>query len=168
MKMEGLFGVLVDVLNVSCVLGVAVGLSTAGCATKPQVPDDVIPEGRTCEELLTEKNEKSAEDGDQSCPEIPKAAIQSAIEKHREQFISCYENALKSNSELEGKVTYYIELEDTGEFKRVHPCQTNIPHRGIHDCLKNEILDIDIPVGERAMPLIIFYPFVFTPNDDSE
>jgi hypothetical protein len=166
--MEGLFGVDVHVLVMSCVLVVAVGLSTAGCATKPKVPDDVIPEGRTCEELLTEKNEKSEEGGDQSSSEIPKASIQSAFEKHHEQLKSCYKNALKSNSELEGKVTYYIELVDTGEFERVHPCQTNIPHRGIHDCLTNEIRDIEIPVGERDSPIVIIYPFVFTPLEESK
>jgi hypothetical protein len=166
--MKGLFGVDVGVLSLSCVLVVAVGLSTAGCATKPQVPDDVIPEGRTCEELGIEDTEESAENGDESSPEIPKAAIGSAFKKHREQFMSFYENALKSNSGIEGKVTYYIHLKDTGEFKRVHPCQTNIPHRGIHNCLTKEIRDIEIPVGQRARPLVIFYPFVFTPLEESK
>jgi TonB family protein len=77
---------------------------------------------------------------------------------------ACYENALKRNPSLKGKVVIRFTILETGGVADVGASQNSLGSSDVASCIMNTMRSWRTPFRPSG-PVTIEYPFLFTPSN---
>ncbi|HPH64758.1 MAG TPA: AgmX/PglI C-terminal domain-containing protein [Kofleriaceae bacterium] len=90
---------------------------------------------------------------------IDKAVIKRVIFKHRSEFTTCYETALKAQPDLAGKIIAKFDVNADGIVIAVNATGLTTE---LNDCVAATIKQLRFPKAQGT--ITINYPFVFAPK----
>jgi hypothetical protein len=98
---------------------------------------------------------------------LPPEVIQRIVRLNYPFFRRCYEDALRTDPGLEGKVTVRFVIERDGSVTHLRTIDTTMPNRSVVQCVVQGYYDIKFPKPEAGI-VIVVYPIVFSPGDTND
>jgi hypothetical protein len=95
---------------------------------------------------------------------IPKEVIQRIVRQNFGRFRLCYENALRSNPGLSGRVGVKFVIDRTGAVGVASDGGSDLPDRGVVSCVVRGFQNLSFPQPEGGV-VTVNYPLVFTPGE---
>jgi len=92
---------------------------------------------------------------------ISKEMILKTVKQHRNEVRGCYEKALQSDPDLEGRVVLKFVITPTGYVAMTQIASSTLGHPGVETCIKDAALKWIFPAHESGGLSIVNYPFVF-------
>lgn len=93
--------------------------------------------------------------------EIPRAGVESALQKRLTQMQNCYQGALLEYPGLQGKLILRWTISMKGEVEEVIVEKSQLENAELHSCVVSEIAKLKFPKPEGAS-VFIRYPLTFT------
>ena len=92
---------------------------------------------------------------------LTRSAIDDAIREHQPDIRSCYENELKKNPEISGRIAVNFVISATGTVKSSKVERTTVENETVESCVADQIKKIQFPAPKGGGVVIVTYPFVF-------
>lgn len=132
---------------------------------------EATPPGPPSDEKPSTKNNPSRKKGLPPPEKKPKfghleaEVIQSSIRAEYPRFRACYEDALRRDPNIEGRVSVSFIIQLSGEVSDAHAvCPTLADHQAI-DCVVEQFRKIKFPPPEGGGVVTVFYPIMFSPGE---
>ena len=98
---------------------------------------------------------------------LDKKTIARVIRKHRNEIKYCYEQELKTNKNLEGKVVVNFTIDGTGAVKFSSTKKSSLNNPKVEACINAKIRQWRFPSPKGSGIVNVNYPFVFKPDENS-
>lgn len=95
---------------------------------------------------------------------LHKNTIQSAIRTNQHHFRQCYENALKKQPKLKGRVVVSFVIAASGKVSNASIKSSTLGHKGVEACLQTHIAAIQFPKPQGGGIVRVNYPLNFAPS----
>ncbi len=92
---------------------------------------------------------------------LTRSDIDNAIEKQLQEIRSCYENELKNDPELHGRIAVNFVISETGGVKSSKVQKTTLENETAESCVADQIKKIQFPAPKGGGVVIVTYTFVF-------
>ena len=93
---------------------------------------------------------------------LPPEVVQRIVRQNFGRFRRCYENGLRNNPNLQGRVTVRFVINRDGRVSNVGG-GGDIPDRGVVSCVTRAFSDLSFPEPESGI-VTVSYPIVFAPG----
>jgi hypothetical protein len=132
-----------------------VGAALSGCAstgrTETAKTFEIAPENR-CPAPLPSRTSPGGQGGEEETKEKSPAIskrLSANLKERRSKIKSCYEEALETDSSIEGAVRFHFHVKESGGVHDVRACYTEIHYEPFIRCIENELSSVD--VGELGV-----------------
>ena len=92
---------------------------------------------------------------------LTRSNIDDTVSKHLPDIRSCYENELKNNPKLHGRIAVNFVISATGGVKSAKVQKTTLENETVESCVADQIKKVQFPTPKRGGVVIVTYPFVF-------
>jgi outer membrane biosynthesis protein TonB len=92
---------------------------------------------------------------------IDREAVRRVVRSKLNEIKNCYERALNTNKELEGKVVIRFIIEEQGRVKIANTKSTTLNNRQVEECVATRIKNAIFPEPPPGTVAEVDYPFVF-------
>lgn len=97
---------------------------------------------------------------------LPPEVIQRIVRQNYGRFRLCYENALRQNPNLMGRVNVRFEIRSDGSVGNVRDAESTIPSAEMRSCVLGAFTQLSFPQPEGGV-VTVSYPLVFSPEGGS-
>ena len=97
---------------------------------------------------------------------LPPEVIQRIVRQNFGRFRLCYEDGLRRNPELQGRVAVRFVIDRTGAATSVGNGGSDMPDSAVVSCVVRAFLGLRFPEPEGGIVTVV-YPILFSPPDDS-
>jgi hypothetical protein len=104
-------------------------------------------------------------DGGVGIGRIEPAAIQQVVRARFDTFRKCYEDGLRVNPNLEGKVSVRFVIDREGYVASAIDGGSTMPDPRVVDCVVRGYTSLVFPKPDGGIVTVV-YPIIFTPRDD--
>jgi len=95
---------------------------------------------------------------------LSKSAISATISKYRPEVRKCYEQGLKKNEALKGKVELAFTVDAKGKVDSVEVAKSELPDPAVGTCLTEKFKTWQFPENLEGQKTVVkAYPFLFNP-----
>lgn len=94
---------------------------------------------------------------------LPPAVIQRVVRLHFGRFRLCYENGMRENPNLQGRVTVKFVIDRSGAVAMTADAGSDLPDQGVVQCIVRGFGDLTFPQPDGGM-LTVVYPIIFKPG----
>jgi hypothetical protein len=94
---------------------------------------------------------------------LPPEVIQRVVRQNYGRFRACYENGLRTNPNLTGRVTARFIIGRDGAVTNAANGGSDLPDSGVVGCVLNQFFGISFPSPENGI-VTVSYPIMFTPG----
>jgi hypothetical protein len=95
---------------------------------------------------------------------LPPAVIQKIVRQHFGEYRRCYEEGMRRDPKLHGRVAIHFVIERSGAVSDAYPVCTSLPDREAVRCIAQGFARLSFPEPEGGMVTVI-YPIMFNPAD---
>jgi hypothetical protein len=95
---------------------------------------------------------------------LPPEVIQRIVRQNFGRFRLCYENGLRGNPNLQGRVTVKFVIDRSGAVAMTADGGSDIPDSGVVGCVVRGFANLSFPQPEGGMVTVV-YPIIFNPGD---
>ena len=95
---------------------------------------------------------------------LPPEVIQRIVRQSFGRFRLCYENGLKSNPQLAGKIAVKFNIDKSGNVTTASDGGSDLPDSGVIGCVVRGFGNLSFPQPESGIVTVV-YPITFTPGD---
>jgi hypothetical protein len=95
---------------------------------------------------------------------LPAEVIQRIVRQNFGRFRLCYENGLRGNPNLQGRVTVKFVIDRSGAVGTTADGGSDIPDSGVVQCVVRGFGNLSFPQPEGGMVTVV-YPILFNPGD---
>ncbi len=95
---------------------------------------------------------------------LPSEVIQKIVRTHFGLFRRCYENGMRRNPDLAGKITTKFVIGADGAVTMTELACTSLPDNVVVECVVKEFGKLQFPAPEAGIMTIV-YPIMFNPGD---
>ena len=95
---------------------------------------------------------------------LPPEVIQRIVRQNFGRFRLCYENGLRNNPNLQGRVTVKFVIDRSGAVGMTADGGSDIPDAGVVGCVVRGFGNLSFPQPEGGMVTVV-YPIIFNPGD---
>ncbi len=95
---------------------------------------------------------------------LPPEVIQRIVRQNFGRFRLCYENGLKNNPNLQGRVTVKFVIDRSGAVGMTADGGSDLPDQGVVQCVVRGFGNLSFPQPEGGMVTVV-YPIMFNPGD---
>jgi hypothetical protein len=95
---------------------------------------------------------------------LPPEVIQRIVRQNFGRFRLCYENGLRNNPNLQGRVTVKFVIDRSGAVAMTADGGSDIPDGGVVSCVVRGFGNLSFPQPEGGMVTVV-YPIMFAPGD---
>ena len=100
-------------------------------------------------------------------PELPESDIRRIVRQNFGKLRLCYENGLKTDPTLQGKVMARFTIAKDGSVSNVADAGSTIKDKTVVTCAFNTFKSLKFPAPEGGGIVIVTYPIVFSPGDSA-
>ncbi len=97
---------------------------------------------------------------------LPAEVIQRIVRQNFGRFRLCYENGLKNNPNLEGRVAVKFVIDRSGAVSTTQDGGSTIPDKSVSSCVIRGFGNLSFPQPEGGVVTVV-YPILFTPGDNA-
>lgn len=94
---------------------------------------------------------------------LPPEVIQRIVRQNEGRYRFCYQQALKTNPELEGRVTVKFLIARDGSVAFSADGGSDIPDPGVRQCVVSSFTQLSFPAPDSGVVTVV-YPIVFSPQ----
>jgi hypothetical protein len=94
---------------------------------------------------------------------LPPEVIQRIVRQNFGRFSFCYQNGLKTNPNLEGRVTVKFVIGRDGGVQLAADGGSDIPDQGVKQCVVSGFSSLSFPPPDNGVVTVV-YPLMFTPQ----
>ncbi len=94
---------------------------------------------------------------------LPPEVIQRIVRQNFGRFRMCYENGLRSNPSLQGRVSVRFIIGRDGGVSAVGNSGSDLPDPAVTQCVISAFYGLSFPEPERGIVTVV-YPIMFTPG----
>jgi len=94
---------------------------------------------------------------------LPPEVIQRIVRQNAGRYIFCYQNALRTNPNLEGRVTVRFVIGRDGSVQVASDGGSDIPDTGVRQCVVSSFANLSFPQPDNGMVTVV-YPLMFSPQ----
>jgi hypothetical protein len=94
---------------------------------------------------------------------LPPEVVQRIVRQNFGRFRLCYENGLKANPKLEGRVSVTFVIDRSGAVGSVK-ADGDMPDRAVRDCVARAFHGLSFPAPEGGIVTVV-YPILFSPPE---
>lgn len=94
---------------------------------------------------------------------LPPEVIQRIVRQNDGRYRFCYQQALKTNPELEGRVTVKFLIARDGSVAFSADGGSDIPDPGVRQCVVSSFTQLSFPAPDSGV-VTVYYPIVFSPQ----
>lgn len=98
--------------------------------------------------------------------DIPPEVIQRIVRQSFGRFRLCYENGLRNNPKLKGKLSVHFTLDRNGTVSNVRNSDVNLPDTTVVSCITQSLPRILFP-NSREEVVTVSFPITFTPGGET-
>lgn len=95
---------------------------------------------------------------------LPPEVIQRIVRQNFGRFRLCYENGLRTNPNLSGRVAVKFVIDRSGSVSTAQDGGSDIPDRGVVSCVVRGFQNLSFPQPEGGIVTVV-YPLIFNPGD---
>jgi hypothetical protein len=95
---------------------------------------------------------------------LPKEIVQRVVRQQFGRFRLCYENGLRSNPSLAGKVTAKFKIDEKGEVISSQDSGSTMPDNGVTSCIVRQYKPLNFPAPEGGAKVDVTYTIEFSPG----
>ena len=95
---------------------------------------------------------------------LPPEVIQRIVRQNFGRFRLCYENGLRNNPNLQGRVTVKFVIDRSGAVAMTADGGSDLPDQGVVQCVVRGFGNLSFPQPEGGMVTVV-YPIMFNPGD---
>ncbi|MBK8251386.1 MAG: AgmX/PglI C-terminal domain-containing protein [Polyangiaceae bacterium] len=95
---------------------------------------------------------------------LPPEVVQRIVRRNFGRFRLCYENGLRSNPNLSGRVSVRFVIDRTGSATAVSNGGSDLPDQGVISCVVNAFRGLSFPEPEGGVVTVV-YPIMFSPGE---
>jgi hypothetical protein len=95
---------------------------------------------------------------------LPPEVVQRIVRQHLGSFRRCYENGLRSDPQLQGRVSVRFVIGRDGKVSNVANAGSDLPSASVLACVVRAFQGIIFPAPDGGM-VVVTYPLVFSPGD---
>jgi Ca-activated chloride channel family protein len=95
---------------------------------------------------------------------LPPEVIQRIVRQNFGRFRLCYENGLRNNPNLQGRVSVRFEIDANGAVGQVGNAGSDLPDAGVVGCVSRAFHGLSFPPPEGGKVSVV-YPVLFSPGD---
>jgi hypothetical protein len=95
---------------------------------------------------------------------LPPEVIQRIVRQNFGRFRLCYENGLRNDPKLEGKIAVRFIIETNGSVGNVGDAGSSMPDKSVISCVARAFSTLSFPQPEGGK-VIVTYPIQFSPGD---
>jgi hypothetical protein len=95
-------------------------------------------------------------------PGLNKDAIRQVVRSHLGEVRKCYEDQLKMNPSLSGKLLLRFALSDAGVVSEASVKKSTIPSEAVSSCILDRVKKWTFPAGVKGTVGVVEYPFEFS------
>jgi hypothetical protein len=95
---------------------------------------------------------------------LPPEVIQRIVRQNFGRFRLCYENGLRNNPNLQGRVTVKFVIDRSGAVAMTADGGSDLPEQGVVQCVVRGFGNLSFPQPEGGMVTVV-YPIMFNPGD---
>ena len=95
---------------------------------------------------------------------LPPEVIQRIVRQNFGRFRLCYENGLRNNPNLQGRVTVKFIIDRSGAVSMTADGGSDIPDGSVVGCVVRGFGNLSFPQPEGGMVTVV-YPIMFNPGD---
>jgi hypothetical protein len=93
--------------------------------------------------------------------QLPPEVIQRIVRQNFGRFRLCYENGLRSNPNLSGRVNVSFSIDGTGSVTEVKDGGSDLPDSSVVTCVVHGFEKLSFPEPENKKPVKVVYPIIF-------
>ena len=93
---------------------------------------------------------------------LPPEVIQRVVRQNYGRFKGCYENGLRNNPSLAGRVAVRFVIGHDGDVSSVANGGSDLPDAGVVSCVTRAFYGLSFPHPENGI-VTVTYPIVFSP-----
>jgi hypothetical protein len=94
---------------------------------------------------------------------LPAEVIQRIVRQNDGRYRFCYQNALKANPNLQGRVTVRFLIDRGGAVAVASDAGSDIPDEGVRRCVVTSFTALSFPAPDSGVVTVV-YPIVFSPQ----
>jgi Ca-activated chloride channel family protein len=95
---------------------------------------------------------------------LPEEVIQRIVRQNYGRFRLCYENGLRSNPKLSGRVSVKFVIDRSGGVTTTSDAGSDLPDQGVVACVGRGFANLSFPQPEGGI-VTVLYPIVFSPGE---
>jgi hypothetical protein len=95
---------------------------------------------------------------------LPPEVIQRTVRLNFGRFRLCYENGMRANPNLEGRVSVRFIIDRSGAVAMAADGGSDLPDRGVVQCVVRGFGNLSFPSPEGGVVTVV-YPLLFNPGD---
>jgi hypothetical protein len=95
---------------------------------------------------------------------LPPEVIQRIVRQNFGRFRLCYENGMRNNPSLQGRVTVKFVIDRSGAVSMTADGGSDLPDQGVVQCVVRGFGNLSFPQPEGGMVTVV-YPIMFNPGD---
>ncbi len=99
-----------------------------------------------------------------SGPGIPSGLVQRTVRQNFGRFRSCYENGLRTNPNLSGRVVSRFVIGHDGSVASVKDGGSDLPSGEVISCVTRAFYGLSFPAPTNAGVVTVIYPIMFNPG----
>ena len=96
---------------------------------------------------------------------LPAQVIQRIVRQNFGRFRLCYENGLRNNPNLQGRVAVKFVIDRAGSVGMTGDGGSDLPDQGVVSCVVRAFGNLSFPQPEGGLVTVV-YPITFSPGDD--
>jgi hypothetical protein len=94
---------------------------------------------------------------------LSRYAVNATIAKYINQVRRCYEDALKTNSALEGLVSVNFEINGLGRLNHSRVNKSSLGNKNVESCITTKMMNWQFPKPKGGVNVNVNYPFMLRP-----
>ena len=98
---------------------------------------------------------------------LPPEVIQRIVRQNFGRFRLCYENGLRNNPNLQGRVSVRFVIRGDGEVQSARNGGSDMPDSGVVQCITRAFSGLSFPQTPDNSPVTVDYPLMFLPEGSS-
>lgn len=98
---------------------------------------------------------------------LPPEVIQRIVRQNFGRFRFCYENALRNNPTLAGRLTVSFTIDATGAVQKAHENGATIGDKALIACVVRGFANLSFPAPSTRADVNVSYPLIFAPSEQA-
>jgi Ca-activated chloride channel family protein len=99
---------------------------------------------------------------------LPVEVVQRIVRQNLGRFRLCYENGLRNNPNLQGRVSVKFEIDQAGAVRTVANGGSDLPDANVVQCVVKAYSGLSFPSPDSARPITVLVPINFAPEGAAE